>query len=291
MCIEIPEIRVGEPQMCGNVTAFPLFGEHSSSLDYVLASEAMAAGTLTVGEVSETGEVPCLLVDNVGDRPVLFVEGEEVRGGKQNRVLAGSILAAGTSRTRIPVACTEAGRWECSPSHLTTGSHCPPSLRLVLKEGHRPDQFRMWTTIQRQHRRLGIRSRTGNMSDAMETRRDAVADLRRNLPYAEGASGIAVALGGKVVGIDIFDKPATCKAVWARIVESLLLDAPEMSDMGCQANGSDVSVQLYMMRNMRWQQADSVGLGEAYRAREDGMLSTALVAGDTLLHLSVSMPV
>ena len=74
---------------------FPLFVERASSLDYLLSDEAMAAGTLAVSEVSETGEVPFLLVDNGGDQPALFVEGEEVRGGKQNRILASSVLVAG----------------------------------------------------------------------------------------------------------------------------------------------------------------------------------------------------
>ena len=101
-------------------------------------------------------------------------------------------------------------------------------------------------------------------------RRDVVADLRRNLPYAEGASGIAVALGGKVVGIDIFDKPATCKAVWARIVESLLLDALEMRDSKCRATESDVSVQLYMVRNVRSERNDSVGLGKRWGGSKAG---------------------
>ncbi len=94
MCVEITDVRVGEPQACGGVTAFPLFADHSSSLDYLLAGEAMAAGTLAVREVSEAGEILCLLIDNGGDRPALFVEGEEVRGGKQNRVLCSSVLVS-----------------------------------------------------------------------------------------------------------------------------------------------------------------------------------------------------
>ncbi len=85
MNVPVPDARAGEPSVCGNVEVFPLFIglPFDRSSDYVLASEAMSAGTLAVREVSETGKVPCLLVDNSGGRAVLFVEGEEVRGGKQ----------------------------------------------------------------------------------------------------------------------------------------------------------------------------------------------------------------
>jgi len=292
--VPIPDVRVGEPQVCGGVSVFPLFTEQfpHGILDYLLADEAMAVGTLTVQEVSEDGSVGELLAENVDGRPVLFVEGEEVCGGKQNRVLCNSILAAGTSRTKIPVACTEPGRWKYDSPQFRPGSCCPPSLRNVLKSRGNGRQLRVWATIRRQHRRLGIRSRTESMSDALETRGDAVEDLRRNLPYVEGASGIAVALGGRVVAIDIFDRAATCKAFWPRIAESLLLDAQEMPTTGCQASISDVAVKLHMMRNGGWQQIEpSIGSGESYRERsDDGTLATALVAGHTLVHLSVSMP-
>ncbi len=295
MCVEIPKVRVGEPQACGGVAVFPLFAECSlfphGTLDYVLASEVMAAETLTVREVSEIGEVPCLLVDNGGSQPVLFVEGEEVRGGKQNRILASSVLVAGRSRTRVPVACVERKRWEGSSPLLKAGPCCPPSVRHLLKEEANGRQSRIWQTIRRKHRATATRSATENMSDAMETRRDAVEDLRRNLPYPEGASGIAVALGGRVVGIDIFDKPATLSKLWDRLVQGVAIDALEAPDMAFQASGADVAVKLYTLKSVRWQRSGSVGLGEAYRGRtDDDILATALVTGDILVHLGMSMP-
>ena len=80
-------------------------------VDYLLSDEAIAAGSVTVEEVSEGGSVPDLLVTNPGDSRVLFLEGEELRGAKQNRVLNTSVLVAAHSKTTIPVSCVEQGRW------------------------------------------------------------------------------------------------------------------------------------------------------------------------------------
>jgi hypothetical protein len=292
MCVEIPDVRIGEPQICGGVTVFPLFAERSSSLDYLLADEAMAAGTLVVREVSEEGSVGDLLAENNGDQPVLFVEGEEVRGGKQNRALCNSILAAGTSWTKIPVACTEPGRWNYESRQFTGNSCCPPSLRHVLKDGGNGRQLRVWATIRRQHRRLGIRSRTESMSDAVDARQEAAEGLRRGLRCPESASGIAVALGGKVVAVDLFDRATTTAKMWHRLVQGLVLDVTTTPDTACPATASDVAVKLYGLKNMSWRQVDSVGLGKSYRGCSDqGILATALVAGDTLVHLGASMSV
>ena len=291
MCVEISEVRVGEPQTCGGVSVFPLFAEHASSLDYMLFDEATAAGTLAVREVPDESRINRLLADNGGDKPVLFVEGEEVLGGKQHRVLVSSVLVSGKSTTRLPVACVEPGRWDCDAREFTSGSCSPPSLRRVLKDEADYRQYRLWTTIRERHRRLGIRSPTGSMSDGTDALREAAEDLRRNLPYADGASGIAVALGGKIVGIDIFDKPSTLAKLWGRLVQGIALDA--LADSKCRASESDVAVKLYALRNMQWRQVEPVvGLGEAYRGRaDDDILATALVMDGTLVHLGASMPV
>jgi hypothetical protein len=133
-----------------------------------------------------------------------------------------------------------------------------------------------------------------NLSDALEVHPGTAEDLRRKLPYPEGASGIAVALGGRVVSVDVFDKPATLEKLWDRLVQGVALDALESCDPGSLADGTEIPVGLYMgtVKDMRWRKVDSVALGETFRARgDDGTLATALVADGTLLHLSLSMPI
>jgi hypothetical protein len=299
MNLHIPDIRVGQQMCCGGVAVFPLFAERSlfpdgtGSCDYALASEAMAAETVAVSETSARGEVPVLLVDNFGELPVLFVEGEEVRGGKQNRVLRSSVLAA-KGRTRIPVVCTQRGRWDADIRPFAAGSYCPPFLRLALKErsgGPRLHQSRIWTLVRQNHCRLGVRSPSENLSDALETHRGRIEDLRQHLPYAEGASGVVIAYGGRVVGVDLFDKPSTLEKLWDRLAEGLALDAVEAPGTARWLSEADISVELYKVKNMRWQPAGAAGLGEAYRAAGDGgTVATALVGDGMLVHLSVSMP-
>ena len=216
--------------------------------------------------------------------------GERRCGGKQNRVFASSMLVAGRNGTRVPVCCVEAGRWGCGSRKFASGSCSSPSIRHALQAGENARQARVWTTICERHRRLGIRSPTGNMSNALDVRREAAEEMRRSLPYAEGASGIAAALGGKIVGIDVFDQPVTMAKLWDRLVQGLVLDAAATPDTARLATASDVAVKLYALKNMSWQKVDSVGLGDSYRGSDDDVLATALVAGGGLIHLGASMP-
>src|SRR5262245_55208960 len=112
--LQFPSFTIGAPITVGRISLIPLFAPANqpsgSPLDYELASHAIAAGSLTVTEISEGGSVPNLQVDNKGPRPVLFIDGEELQGAKQNRILNTTVLIAANSKTNIPVSCVEQGR-------------------------------------------------------------------------------------------------------------------------------------------------------------------------------------
>ncbi len=303
MTVVLPEVRIGDSLRCGGLTMFPLFGgmplfnDGGGTVDYIPAHVAMEQGAITVREVSEAGSVSELLAENFGDRQVLFVEGEELRGAKQNRVLAGSVLVGARSNTTIPVFCTEHGRWVRGTGHFVTGSYCPPSLRHLLKEGrrdpallrarNRPSQVSLWREIRRRHQALDVLSRTDDMAAAIQTRRDNVEHLRMQFPCPSAASGIAIAIADQVV-LDVFDQATTLQAVWDRMVAGLALDVMEERGDGSQPSHEDVMTQLYAVRQLQFQQIPQVGLGEGYHFQHGDTLGNALVVDGVLVHFSLS---
>lgn len=122
----VPGIRVGNPICHESLTVFPLFAEPNGQVEYLLSDEAIQAGSVTVQEVSEGGSVPDLLVENTGTIRVLFLEGEELVGAKQNRILNTSVLLPAKSKIKIPVSCVERGRWAYKSRHFgSSGRHSP----------------------------------------------------------------------------------------------------------------------------------------------------------------------
>src|SRR5262245_3498399 len=75
----------------------PLIGDDEATCDYLTLDEALEAGVAKVTEVSEAGRVPELRFRNRAARPVLIVDGEELIGAKQNRVVNLTILVAAES--------------------------------------------------------------------------------------------------------------------------------------------------------------------------------------------------
>ena len=69
----------------------------------------MAASTLRITEVSEGGSVPFLRAENVGRKPVLILDGEELYRREAERIVNASIIILQGEAIDIPVSCMEAG--------------------------------------------------------------------------------------------------------------------------------------------------------------------------------------
>ena len=122
---QLTEVEIGDAIGYQNLTLVPLSGKRHGRIDYVLAQEAMEAGELVVEEVDASGSVPELLVTSTSEQMVLLVDGEELVGAKQNRILNTSILLPAGAKAKIPVSCVEQGRWHHRSSAFETGGVCP----------------------------------------------------------------------------------------------------------------------------------------------------------------------
>jgi hypothetical protein len=299
MSLSLPTLRVGQPLRHQSLSVFPLFADAESDVDYRLADEAIAEKSLVVEEINESGSVPELLVENKGDLRVLFLEGEELVGAKQNRVLNTSVLVAAHSKLKIPVSCVEQGRWAYKSRFFgSSGSHSPSKLRRALKASvsksvkergeYRSDQGKVWEEVACLQAAHNVTSASGAMSDAFESYQDRIAEFRDRLKYVDHATGAAVAIGKQIVAVDVFDKPATCHKVWERLLSGVVFDALEAGDTQEAATVADVESLLASASDMPWEPAKAIGEGDEYRAESpQGDHASALVFDQAVVHGSL----
>ena len=79
--------------------------------------------------------MPELRFENLGQKPVLLLDGEELIGAKQNRVVNLTILAPPKQVIVIPVSCVEAGRWHVQTEAFRTAVHVMYSRARSAKSG------------------------------------------------------------------------------------------------------------------------------------------------------------
>lgn len=159
-------LRVGEGKSFGGMTLFPVSREGESPLRYRVLAEALADGAVEVRE-RPSATVPELWLVNRSDEMVLAMDGEEIVGGKQNRMVNASFLIAPKSEVMLPVTCVEHGRWHDVAPRFMPGEAAPAFLRRAkdeqvkanLRAASRPmaDQGAVWEAIASRQRKEGSR--------------------------------------------------------------------------------------------------------------------------------------
>jgi hypothetical protein len=88
------DISVGPEQSYKNMAVFPLSTNRGAQVEFITLDEALAQRALVITEINESGRVPELKVINNSRQKILLLDGEELVGAKQNRVLNVTILLA-----------------------------------------------------------------------------------------------------------------------------------------------------------------------------------------------------
>ncbi len=269
-------IEMGEPLSFGSLTVYPLYAR-STALEYQLLDEGLAAGTVKISELNESGSVPELMVENRGDSRLLLLEGEELVGAKQNRILNTSVLVPARSQLRIPVSCVERGRWRYDSHNFgTSGHHSSWALRRVLarsvshslgkQRGCRSDQMRVWEEIEAEQSALAVASCTAAMSDTFKSISASVKEFNDNLPSPPSASGMLVAIGSQFVALDLFDSERTCRHAWTRMLTGYTVDALRGSEEKTRPTQDQARDCLERLTHATWTPVETVGDGQEYRA-------------------------
>src|SRR5260370_41463045 len=187
---EFSRIEIGRSSEFRNVIVFQLMRRSAAlqPLDYLLLEDGIAQGKVRVTELNAGGCVPELRLENNADIPVLLVDGEELVGAKQNRVLNLTILAPAKRTTIIPVSCVEAGRWNMASPDLKTADHFMYSLGRGERVTHvtasmrsngtrTSDQGAVWRNIAAKAARLKASSPTGAMSAIYKRHANSVQEF------------------------------------------------------------------------------------------------------------------
>jgi hypothetical protein len=281
-----------------NLAVLPLLAREHSDADYLTLGDAVANGTIEITEVNEAGSVPALQALNRGEKPVLLVDGEELIGAKQNRVLNLTILVPARRSITIPVSCVEAGRW----NRVTRAFGTSPRLQFaegraakmsnvtesMRRNGHRrSDQQEVWQLVAEKADRLRASSTTSAMSDIFDSSQDLIEEYLAAFPPLERQVGAIVFVGGRLAGLELFDAPETWRKLAPKILSSYALDA--IDRRRARRRKPHVTDAMVFSDAVLASEASSfpaTGEGEDVRMTSAATIAAALVASGRAIHIS-----
>lgn len=276
----------------------PLFHWEYEGLDHLTLKEALEQDVLLISEVSHGGSVPELKVINRGKAAVLLLDGEELAGAKQNRVLNTTILVRGNSEVIIPVSCTEQGRWSYKSEHFSdSGIMMSRNLRsmknlsvsesLRAERGFQSDQGRIWDGIEALHAEAKTTSQTGAMRDAYEGKANELGNCIEEFPCLESQCGMLVFINGSVAGLDVIPCLPAYRSLHSKLLTSYAMEAEVNQRDGASPptaeKGKRFLAKIGLCVESRFR---SAGEGDDFRYTAPGVVGSALVAREKLVHMA-----
>ena len=295
----LDELELGRPQTKGPLTVIPIVGRGALAEGaYHTFEDAAALRLARVEELPGGGRVPRVRVVNRGELPILLIDGEELQGARQNRVVSLTTLVDGRSTLDVPVVCVEQGRWSAVGGHFVIGEAFmnPSSRGRKLADACRSlgtggegdaDQSAVWAGVQSVLRDLGIESETEALSDAYTPRREEIEAFVQGVAEVPGQLGAVFMMGEQRVGVELLGDPAIWTRVFRRILRGYALEALGWTGPAAPAGNRRQRgrAALRRLRSGRWTTHRRVGAGRPLTLEDKRFTATAVLLRGRLVHL------
>jgi hypothetical protein len=302
LATRVRQVKAGQGQALRTLRVVPIRGR-SRKRPTLRMLEGDALDAVHVTEIDDSGSVAQLRVENTLDTRVFLLDGQELRGAKQNRILNCDVLVPRKSTLTVPVSCVEAGRWAYQSEKFSPGKSASFRIRSAksrrvsdsLREHgrHDADQAAVWDEVNADLQQSDATSSTAALSDAYAQRQTEFDELQLNLRMPDDAVGLAVFNGGRFLGLDLFDRHATLAYFWQSLVDSYALSTIRNLDVATdetQTGKEFEQVDRLLQEAVagRWAKYGSPGEGDDFRLDDERLSGSALVWRDrVVLHMQL----
>ena len=288
---------LGDPITVHGLGIIPLIGDTVLDLPPIdLLEHALDGGTLKITEVSEGGAVPFLRAENNGSKPVLILDGEELVGGKQNRIVNTSIIILPGKMMDIPVSCMEAGRWNRQREDFASGEamfraksravqKASVTMSLHREGSFRSDQGAVWDEVSDSLAEMHAPSatsdfRAGRAKVAYQI--DSFAEAIHSLDHQVGA--IFVSRRG-ILGLELLATSELFGRCLKKIVRSFAFEVLSDDDLST-VHREPAAAWWEKVQEAPLSEHSSPGAGEDLRVEAGDLIGSGLLWNDALVHFS-----
>ncbi len=283
----------------GELSVIPLLQPTAKEANYLTLDEAVKRGGFKVEEVGESGSVPELRVTNSESLPVFVLDGEQLLGAKQNRIVNLSLMVPAESDMVIPVTCVERGRWSSRSDRFRPSEHVmyaearaskmaqvTDSMKRGTSVRHkRANQSAVWSDISAKSARMESHSSTDAMESVFRDHKPRLEMfVERFVPVQHQVGAVFVAQGVQC-GVELFDSVSTCATFMPQLVRSWAMDAIDDTRVEQLARQETADIIERLCRGS-WKVSPALGLGWDARLSEKALTSGTLLVEDHLVHLA-----
>lgn len=284
------DIEFMTPQVHKNMAIIPIKTPANYNFDVITLKKGFELGLVEVREC-ETSTVNTLVVKNNAITPLLLVDGEEIIGGDQNRIVNATILIAPQSEMMVPVNCTEHGRWgfkhEFKHSNYMA-NYRTRSAKARASISNRDEQGAVWDAIDMLEMDRGFSSPTQAMSESYDNAKTDLSEFADAFKIEKGQSGIVILIDGEMKGFEIFLNSDVYSQYHEKIIKSYLIDV-EINDSIFTIDEEMVKTEISKALDSKVSESKNNGMECRFDFKNDDGIGTLYTYEDELIHISYFM--
>ena len=287
-------IELLESQSYENVEAIPIKSDFFGKKDFLTLKKGYDMGLVEIKEL-EHSTVNTVLCKNDSVAPLILIDGDEITGAMQNRIINDTLLVPAQSSLEINVSCTEHGRWHTrgegdeartfKPS-LYSANHSTRSRKSRASYEDRDYQGEVWDSISEFESRSNFKSMTSALNDSYENLKDKQNDYLSKFPIEEGQNGIIFIVNGEVKGLELFYNQSIYRQYHEKLCRSYIIEAIVEKKSVDNIDRLEIMNILEKISDSQFRSKKSIGLGDNIRFSNDFGSGSGLVWEDELIHMT-----
>ncbi|WP_405288522.1 ARPP-1 family domain-containing protein [Methanobrevibacter sp.] len=287
-------IELLESQKYENVEAIPIKSDFFGKKDFLTLKKGYEMNLVEIKEL-EHSTVNTVSCKNDSVTPLILIDGDEITGAMQNRIINNTLLIPAKSTINIPVSCTEHGRWHTKgegaesrtfkPS-LYSANHSTRSRKSRASYEERDYQGEVWDSISEFESRSNFKSMTSALNDSYENLKDKQNDYLSKFHIEDGQNGVIFIVNGEVKGLELFYNHSIYKEYHEKLCRSYIIEAIVEKKSVDNIDRLKLMKVLENISQSEFKSKKSIGLGDNLKFSNDFGSGSGLVWEDELIHMT-----
>lgn len=287
-------VEILESQKYENVEAIPIRSDFFGKKDFLTLKKGYEMNLVEIKELDHS-TVNAVSCKNDSVAPLILIDGDEITGAMQNRIINDTLLIPAKSTVNIPVSCTEHGRWHTrgegeasrtfEPS-LYSANHSTRSRKSRASYEERDYQGEVWDSISEFESRSNFKSMTSALNDSYENLKDKQNDYLSKFHIEDGQNGVIFIVNGEIKGLELFYNHSIYKQYHEKLCRSYIIEAIVEKKSVDNIDRLEFVKVLENISHSEFKSKKSIGLGDNVKFSNDFGSGSSLVWEDELIHMT-----
>lgn len=233
--MNLKHLSLAERQNYENMTVVPILSDTNTPFDVLDLKEGLKMGLVKIEEC-DNSNIEQVKLKNNSVSPLILLDGEEIAGSLQNRIVAQTMIIPPKNEMEIPVNCSEKGRNEYK-SEFQYSDYIANSntRRKKAYNKNNPLQEVVWNSIDNLETDKNTSSKTKALRDSYEKNKYNIDSYLKHFKMENNQIGVICIVENKV-GLEIFNNHSLYEKYNEMLLRSYIIDSSNKEKINISNN-------------------------------------------------------